>query len=125
MRLERVHHIGIRVSDESRAVTFYERFGFRTVYRDAHDPVLVLVNDSGIELNLVVNAVPDPEGKNALMDVPTKLAGYTHIALQVASIDEAVAQLEQWEIPITEGPRRLGAGSRWGDALRVVMGRWV
>jgi len=110
MRLERVHHIGIRVSEEAAAVAFYERFGFRTVYRDAHDPVLVLVNDTGVELNLVVNAVPNPEAKNPLMDAPVKLTGYTHIALEVESIEAAQAELMAWGIPITEGPRRLGAG---------------
>lgn len=110
MRLERVHHIGIRVTDEARAVAFYERFGFRAVYRDPHDPVLILLNDTGIELNLVINASHDFDGKNPLMDVPVKLPGYTHIALEVASISEAESTLAGWGITITEGPVRLGPG---------------
>jgi lactoylglutathione lyase len=110
MQLQKVHHIGIRVTEEARAVAFYARFGFRTVYRDAHDPVLILVNDSGIELNLVVNAAPTFDGQNRLMDVPEKVPGYTHVALEVASIEEAKAELEEWGIVITEGPRRLGPG---------------
>jgi lactoylglutathione lyase len=72
--------------------------------------VLILLNDTGIELNLVINASHDFDGKNPLMDVPVKLPGYTHIALEVASISEAESTLAGWGITITEGPVRLGPG---------------
>jgi lactoylglutathione lyase len=98
------------VTDERRAVEFYARFGFAVTYRDAHDPVLVLHNDAGVELNLVVNAAASFDGKNRLMDIPEKFPGYTHIALRVPSIAEAEQALKTWGIPITEGPKRLGSG---------------
>lgn len=110
MRIQSVHHIGIRVTDEHRAVEFYARFGFAVTYRDAHDPVVVLKNDRGVELNLVVNAAVPFDGKNRLMDIPEKFPGYTHVALRIASIAEAEQNLKAWGIPITEGPRRLGDG---------------
>ncbi len=110
MRIEGVHHIGIRVSDERRAVDFYARFGFAVTYRDAHDPVVVLQNDAGVELNLIVNAAASFDGKNRLMDIPEKFPGYTHVALRIASVSEAERALNAWGIPITEGPRRLGPG---------------
>src|SRR5262249_50604014 len=110
MRIQSVHHIGIRVTDERRAVEFYARFGFEVVYRDQHDPVLILQNDAGVELNLVVNAPATFDGKNRLMDVPEKFPGYTHVALRIASIDEALEDLGKWGIRITEGPKRLGPG---------------
>ena len=67
MQIESVHHIGIRVTDGPRAIAFYEQFGFRLVYRDGKDPVVVLNTDSGVELNLIINA-PALDGKNRLMD---------------------------------------------------------
>lgn len=110
MRIESVHHVGLRVTDEQRAVAFYARFGFKVVYRDSHDPVVILQNDTGVELNLVVNAPATFDGKNRLMDVPEKFPGYTHVALRIASIEEAVKELDAWGIRITEGPKRLGPG---------------
>ncbi len=110
MRNESVHHVGIRVTDERRAVEFYERFGFKVTYRDTHDPVVILQNDAGVELNLVVNAKQPFDGKNRLMDVPEKVPGYTHVALRVASIADAEAAMKSFGIPITEGPKRLGPG---------------
>ena len=110
MRIESVHHIGIRVTDERRAVDFYARFGFTVTYRDAHDPVVILQNDAGVELNLIVNADTSFDGKNRLMDVGEKFPGYTHVALRVPSIAEAERQLKTWGIRITEGPKRLGPG---------------
>ena len=110
MQILSVHHIGIRVTDEKRAVEFYARFGFEVVYRDQHDPVVILQNDAGVELNLVVNAPATFDGKNRLMDVPEKFPGYTHVALRVASIERAVEILGAWGIRITEGPKRLGPG---------------
>jgi len=110
MRIESVHHIGIRVTDEQRAVAFYARFGFAVVYRDPHDPVVILQNDTGVELNLVVNAPATFDGKNRLMDVPEKVPGYTHVALRIASIEQAVKELGALDIRITEGPKKLGPG---------------
>ena len=110
MHIQGVHHIGIRVTDEERAVDFYARFGFSVTFRDAHDPVLVLHNDAGVELNLVVNAASSFDGKNRLMDIPEKFPGYTHVALRVRSITEAEQTLKTWGITITEGPKRLGPG---------------
>jgi len=110
MQIQSVHHIGIRVTDEKRAVDFYGRFGFDVVYRDQHDPVVILQNGTGVELNLIVNAPATFDGKNRLMDVPEKVPGYTHVALRIASIDHAVEALGAWGIPITEGPKRLGPG---------------
>jgi lactoylglutathione lyase len=109
MNIESVHHIGIRVTDGQRAVAFYEQLGFRVVYRDAKDPVIVLKTDSGVELNLIVNA-PAFDGKNRLMDVPEKFPGFTHIALRVAAIEEAKSWVERAGLTITEGPKRLGDG---------------
>lgn len=110
MQIESVHHIGIRVSDERRAVEFYERFGFRVVYRDARDPVVILKTDSGVEINLIVNAAPAFDGKNRLMDVPEKVPGFTHVALRVASIERAAEWVVAAGFTITEGPKRLGPG---------------
>jgi lactoylglutathione lyase len=109
MKIESVHHIGIRVTDGPRAMAFYEQLGFRVVYRDPKDPVVVLVTDSGVELNLIVNAGPF-DGKNQLMDVPEKFPGFTHVALRVASIEEAKSWVERAGLTITEGPKRLGNG---------------
>jgi lactoylglutathione lyase len=110
MQIQSIHHIGLRVVDEQRAVQFYARFGFHVVYRDAHEPVLILQNDSGVELNLIVNAAPSFDGKNRLMDVPEKFPGYTHIALRVDSIEQTVQALAASGIAITDGPKRLGPG---------------
>lgn len=108
--IEAVHHIGIRVTDEPRAMAFYGLLGFRVVYRDGREPVVILKAESGVELNLIVNAEPGFDGKNRLMDVPSKVPGITHVALRVASIEAAVRQLRDAGIAISEGPKRLGSG---------------
>jgi lactoylglutathione lyase len=110
MEIVGVHHVGIRVTDEHRSVEFYARFGFAVVYRDQHDPVVILQNGAGVELNLVVNAAVPFDGNNRLMDVPEKFPGYTHIALRVTSLEQTEQDLKSWGIAITEGPRRLGPG---------------
>jgi catechol 2,3-dioxygenase-like lactoylglutathione lyase family enzyme len=110
MQIEAVHHIGIRVTDERRAIEFYERFGFRVVFREPAAAVVILVNDAGVELNLIVNAERSFDGKNRLMDVPEKHPGYTHVALRVDSLEDAVQELQELGIGITEGPKRLGPG---------------
>ena len=106
MRVLGVDHIGIRVRDEARSLAFYELLGFRVTYRDARDPVIVVRNDAGVEINLIVNAASD--GPNVLMDVPVKHAGYTHVALRMSSLDETLAGIAATGLKITEGPVKLG-----------------
>jgi lactoylglutathione lyase len=110
MQIDAVHHIGIRVTQEAQAVDFYTQLGFRVVFREPAAAVVILVNDAGVELNLIVNAVASLDGKNPLMDVPEKLPGYTHMALRVPSLEDTVQELKDLGIAITEGPKRLGHG---------------
>lgn len=110
MHIESVDHIGLRVCDADRSMAFYARLGFEPVYRDAKDPVVILRNTHGVELNLIVNGLSTFDGKNRLMDIPEKFPGYTHVALRVPSIDATVNELKTLGIAITEGPKQLGPG---------------
>lgn len=103
-------HVGIRVTDAERARSFYALFGFRLDADDTWEEhrALGLVNDAGLRLNLIYNAVPRGAQANVLMDEPQKWAGYTHLALSVKSLDDVVQFLAHHEIPITEGPLMLG-----------------
>src|SRR5205823_5968920 len=82
----RVDHIGIRVRDLDRALSFYRALGFELVRRAEGDDVAIVRNEQAVELNLVFNANAGDPATNILMDVPEKFPGYTHIALRVASI---------------------------------------
>ena len=88
--IECVNHVGIRVRDKSRAVSFYESLGFALVadagFTDGH-PV-IMQHPSGVVLNLLGPATA-PGDSNILMDIGEKHAGYTHIALTVSSLSDA------------------------------------
>lgn len=102
--IERVDHIGIRVRDLDRALRFYRVLGFDLLHRAGGDDVAIIRNGNGVELNLIFNANAGEPGTNMLMDVPEKYAGYTHMALRVASIPATIAALKANDIPITQGP---------------------
>ncbi len=106
-----VSHVGIRVLDAERSEAFYAKLGFRVVARHERDAVVILSNDAGVEINLIVNAVPDHDGTNVLMDenLP-KRAGYTHVAFAVDSIEATIRKLGELGIAISGGPERLGPG---------------
>jgi lactoylglutathione lyase len=109
--IERVDHIGIRVHDFDRAMKFYEALGFKLVRRITYDPVAIIKNAAGVEINLILNANAGDPRSNILMDVGEKYAGYTHIALRVASIPDTIAALKRHDIAITQGPSKFGADS--------------
>ena len=75
-----VDHIGIRVSDTDRALAFYRALGFEMSHLAEGDPVAIIRNKDGVEINLILNANDLNAGKNILMDVPVKYPGYTHVA---------------------------------------------
>lgn len=111
VRIDGVSHIGIRVVDHVRSEAFFRLLGFEAVWRGGPpDNVIILKNESGVEINLIVNAVRPPDDKNVLMDVPEKHPGYTHVALRVQSIEETVSNLARAGIPLSGGPMQLGPG---------------
>src|SRR6201993_3231978 len=106
--IERVDHIGIRVRDLERALSFYRVLGFDLLRRPEGDDVAIVRNGNGVELNLIFNANVGEPGTNVLMDVPEKFPGYTHIALRVGSIPATIAALKANDIAISQGPVSFG-----------------
>ena len=108
--VERIDHVGIRVTDQTRALAFYEVLGFRLEHQVEFDAVAIIKNAAGVELNLILNGVDRTGGKNILMDVPDKHPGLTHVAFRVPDINATVAALKEHDIRITQGPVTFGDG---------------
>lgn len=105
-------HIGIRVHDLERSVRFYALLGFtKTIGPIGPEPVAILDHESGVELNLILNA-PNEREPNVLMDVPAKHPGITHVALLCPNILAAKERLEAEGIALSGGPIRFGPGAQ-------------
>ena len=102
LNIESVNHIGIRISEKSRSVAFYENLGFQLVQDAGFDTgrPIIMKHSSGVVLNLLGPATSS-SGKNILMDVDEKYPGYTHIALTVRSLDDAREFMKKNGIQIT------------------------
>jgi lactoylglutathione lyase len=107
-----VAHVGIRVANLERSLAFYRQLGFELVAGPlGPEPVAILKNASGTELNLILNAQTE-QVHNVLMDEAVKHAGYTHIALVCDDIAAAQRALEQVGIPLSGGPVTFPHGHR-------------
>jgi len=99
-----IAHVGIRVRDLAISRAFYESIGFRFVVGPVGpEPVAILDHPSGAVLNFILNGT-GAGCENALMDVPEKHPGYTHMALAVSDADAVSQELRVRGIEITEGP---------------------
>jgi lactoylglutathione lyase len=110
IEIENFDHLGIRVSDKSRALAFYAQFGFELDHESDFDAVIIIKNAAGVELNLIVNGVDRTGGKNILMDVPEKHPGFTHVAFRVADLSRTIDTLKRTGTAITQGPVTFGDG---------------
>ena len=90
LNIDSMNHVGIRVADKARSVSFYGSLGFKLLqdagFEQGH-PV-IMKHPSGVVLNLLGPANKS-DGTNILMDVEEKYPGYTHIALTVGSLSIA------------------------------------
>ena len=107
-----IAHIGIRVFDLERSLSFYRLLGFeKTVGPIGPEPVAILMHPSGIELNLILNA-PEASTPNVLMDVPVKAPGITHVALVCPDVVTAAKTLGDAGFPIRGEIVRFPTGAR-------------
>ena len=90
LNIESVNHIGIRIKDRAKSVSFYEKLGFESLndfgFDEGHP--IVMRHPSGVTLN-ILGLATSPDKNNILMDVDEKYPGYTHVALTVSSLDIA------------------------------------
>ena len=108
MNISNIDHIGIRVTEKKAALDFYKMLGFQLEQEVDFDAVIIMKNNSGVEINLINNGKDISDGKNILMDVPEKHPGFTHVAFSVESILHVMEVLEKNNIAISQGPVTFG-----------------
>lgn len=102
LKIESVNHVGIRIKDKARSISFYKLLGFQFQTDAGFDnghPV-IMKHPSGVVINLL-GPTNQQGDANILMDVPEKYSGYTHIALTVSSLQQAQQFLTANHISIT------------------------
>ena len=103
LKIEKVDHVGIRISDNAASVAFYRELGFELIadagFAKGH-PIIMRNKASGVTLNLLGPST-SADGSNILMDIDEKHPGYTHVALRISSMDDTKAFLDAKGIPIT------------------------
>lgn len=111
IEIKRINHVGLRVSNLETAREFYEKLGFAFIIGPiGPEPVAIMEHPSGVNINFILNAT-DSTPNNILMDIPEKHTGYTHIALEVTSIETVLNQLQTINIAVTGGPIKTSEGS--------------
>ena len=102
LEVQRVNHIGIRVSEKKPSIDFYAVLGFELLtdvgFEKGH-PV-IMKHPCGVVVNLLGPATVR-DGSNVLMDIDEKHTGITHFALTVSSIDHAKSFVADKDIAIT------------------------
>lgn len=104
MEITAYDHVGLRVTDRARSLSFYGSLGFTLDAKNSSDTALEIVNAAGVRLNLILNGEPTPKRDNILLDRKRKWPGYTHAAFIVTSLAEVLDWAKAGDIPITEGP---------------------
>ena len=104
-----INHIGVRVADLDRSITFYRKLGFEFVGPIGIESITNMKHTSGICLNFIPNADTSITN-NILLDGVDRPPGYTHVALNINDIASAEKKILEMGIPITEGPVTLPSG---------------
>jgi len=102
LEIEKIDHVGIRVTNKEKAIAFYQKLGFELIsdsgFEQGH-PV-IMEHASKVVINLLGPGISHESG-NILMDADTKHPGYTHMALKVSSLEKTKEVLAGLGIEIT------------------------
>ena len=83
INIEKVDHLGIRVTDPKRALDFYKVLGFELHKEVDYDASSFVKNPHGVEINFIVNGVDLTERQKHSYGHPREASSYTHVALRV------------------------------------------
>jgi catechol 2,3-dioxygenase-like lactoylglutathione lyase family enzyme len=105
-RIVSYDHVGVRVVDRARSLAFYADLGFlpEPGEGDVTGRAVGLINADGVRVNLIMNGIAPPDGRNVLMDWGVKWPGWTHPAFVVDNLDDVLAWAAARAIVVTEGP---------------------
>ena len=102
LNIQEVNHIGIRIRENTRSISFYQLLGFQfasdVVFEEGHP--IIMKHPSGVVLNLLGPANGAFQA-NILMDSEEKNTGITHFALTVESLEETKDYLAANNIALT------------------------
>ena len=100
MRINRIHHVSVAVTELERAARFYEEvLGLERLQRPPFDfpGIWYRIGGTGQQLHLIVH-----DGETLRSGGIDSRDG--HFALSIASFDEAIAKLERLGIPYDARP---------------------
>ena len=128
------HHVAVRVPDFVAARRWYvEKLDFRVVhewpYADLHVAYLAPATDDAFFIELLGDGRPGPIPKPVYQDLADSLrfAGFHHFCLNVAGVDQTVAELrrrgvtilaEPFELPVI-GRRLALLADPWGNVIEL------
>lgn len=108
------HHVAVRVPDFQAAKAWYtEKLDFRVIhewpYADQHLAYLAPATDDLFYMELLGDGTPGPIPKPVYSDLgdSLRLAGYHHFCLNVASVDDTIAELRRRGVTIVTEPFEL------------------
>jgi lactoylglutathione lyase len=103
-KVKSYEHVGIRVSDRERSISFYQALGWRVEIDLPEHCANEMVNDSGVYINLIFNGVTQANAHNVLQDEAIKYPGMTHAAFVIEDMDALIVLLTTQRVKITDGP---------------------
>lgn len=112
MKLDRVDHVGVAVTNLDESIAFYEALGFKAKGTEIVEEQQVKVafmpcGDS--ELELLESTTPDgPIAK--FIEKNGGRGGIQHVAIRVDDIDKALVELQEKGIRMIDQTPRYGAG---------------
>ena len=126
------HHVAVRVPNFAAAKRWYcEKLDFRVVHEwqfgDLQLAYLAPPADDGFFIELLGDGQPGPIPKPVYRDLADslRLAGYHHFCLNVANVDEAVAEVRRRGVTIVAEPFELPAIGRRLALIADPMGNLV
>jgi len=126
--MQSIHHVAVSVTDFEKSLSFYEKLGFKILFKNSKPELrkqlaLMELGNFKLEVFCFEDSSDNPQTRQNIGNNIREI-GQKHFAIQVQSLEQTLAKIQENDIELTSQPDVGDAGYKF-FFIRDPDGIWI